>query len=333
MNNRDLSWLRKKVKGIGAFCPIALFLFILFILSPISSEQDLSPVFICDSQGKDGLFLAVSSCVRESPDLVFVQKNSLMAVSPPVTVTPQVLGALSGAEDYEAGRRETIEYVVESGDTLSSIAENFNISQETIRWANEMQGSTVQPGQKLTILPVSGALHVVRKDDTLSEIAGWYRADMETIILFNDLASAGEIFAGDLLIIPDGTKPSSLPYGRLAFQGELYPPTGYPYRITQGLHYYNAIDFGAPCGSSVYAAESGVVQLTGTHSIGGNFIRIEHPNGIVTYYGHLMPGGILVSQGEQVGRGQRIGLVGQTGYATGCHVHFEVRGASNPFVQ
>jgi len=338
--NKKSNKIREKAKRFC--CPslyfglIALFLFFLLVLLPCASEQDFLPVLIDDFNEKDDFFLAAHLGVRESPDLTFVQKNSLKAVSPPVTVTPQIMGALSGVSDYEIVRKDIVDYIVEPGDNLSSIAESFGISQDTVRWANDMQGLAIQPGQKLTILPVSGSLHVVRRNDTLSEIAGWYKADIENIMVFNNLASAGHIFAGDILIIPGGIKPINLPQGRLAFQGTLYPPTGYPYRITQGLHHYNAIDFGAPCGSPVYAAEAGIVQLTGNHSIGGNFIRIEHANGIITYYGHLSHGGILVSRGQSVGRGERIGLVGNTGYTigqTGCHVHFEVRGAVNPFAR
>ena len=342
MDNLDWSRLSEKLNKIrgkfkGACCPslyfgiIALFLFGLLSLS--LSQQAFSPVFIDAFEGKGDFFLAASLDVRESPDLTFVQKNSLVAVSPPVTVTPQVLGALSGSSDYQALRRDIVEYIVEQGDTLSIIADKFSISQDTIRWANDMQGSAIQPGQQLTILPASGTLHAVRRNDTLSEIAGWYKANAEDIMAFNDLSSPERIFAGDILIIPNGIKPTTLPRGRLAFQGALYPPTGYPYLITQWLHHYNAIDFGAPCGSPVYAAEAGRVQMVGNHSIGGNFVRIEHPNGIITYYGHLAHGGILVRQGEQVNRGQRIGLVGTTGLSTGCHVHFEVRGAANPFAR
>lgn len=341
MNKRGSLRLGESLKKIkGYCCPslyfglIALTLLILLAFSPFSSKQQtLSPIFTVSLQEKGDFFLVAPLSIQESPDLTFIQKNSLVAISPPVAVTPQILGALSGSTDYGVIRKEIAEYTVESGDTLSGIAERFEISQETIRWANDMQGPTVQPGQQLTILPVSGALHIVRRNDTLSEIAGWYKGDIEDIMAFNDLASVERIFAGDILIIPNGTKPVTLPHGRLAFQGKLYPPTGYPYRITQGLHHFNAIDFGAPCGSPAYAAESGVVQMTGNHPIGGNFVRIEHPNGIITYYGHLTPGGILVSRGEQVSRGQRIGLVGRTGHATGCHVHFEVRGAANPFAR
>jgi len=335
--------LKEAIRGIkgkfkGFFCfsvyfgAIAVILFALIVLSSPSSGQTYSPAFIGVFQERPEPFLAISLSVRESPDLTFVQKNTLIAVSPPVTVTPQVLGALAGSADYEIINREIIKYTVESGDTLDEIAQRFGISQDTIRWANNLQDSTIQPGKELIILPVSGVLHVVRKNDTLSEIAGWYRADMEDIMMFNDLVLAERIVVGDLLIIPNVVKPITLPHGRFAFQG-LYPPTGRPYIITQGLHHYNAIDFGAPCGMPVYAAEAGIVQRTGYGAIGGNYIRILHPNGVVTYYGHLAPGGILVSPGQSISRGERIGQVGMTGFATGCHVHFEVRGASNPFAQ
>jgi len=347
MNNGDRFLLKKVLKEAirrikrkfkKLFClsvyfgAIAVILFALVILSSPSSGQTYSPVFIDVFQERSDPFLAVSLSVRESPDLTFIQKNTLMAVSPPTTVTPQILGALTGSADYEIIEREITKYMVESGDTLDKIAQKFGISQDTIRWANNLQGSTIQPGKELIILPVSGVLHVVRKNDTLSEIASWYRADMKDIMMFNDLALTERIVVGDLLIIPNVVKPTALPHNRLAFQG-LYPPTGRPYIITQGFHHYNAIDFGAPCGAPVYAAETGTVQRVGYGAIGGNYIRILHPNGVVTYYGHLAPGGILVSPGQSISRGERIGLVGMTGFATGCHVHFEVRGASNPFIQ
>ena len=282
------------------------------------------------------LFLsAPRSFMSESPKLLLVENSSLQASVPASIITPQALGVLLGTPYHEVARREIVEYVVAKGDTLSDIALAFNISEDTVRWVNDIEGSDLEPGQKLTILPVNGALHLVRPQDTLSEIALWYKADIKDIMVFNEITSESQIFAGDLLIIPDGIKPSSLPSPRSqpAKGTNFAYPVGSPVKITQGLHYYNAIDFGASCGSSVYASESGKVQRVGYDAVGGNYIRILHSGGIVTYYGHLAPVGILVSPGQSVGRGQLIGLVGATGAATGCHVHFEVRGAANPFAR
>ena len=110
-------------------------------------------------------------------------------------------------------------------------------------------------------------------------------------------------------------------------------------RITQGLHWYNAIDFGAKCGSPIYAAAAGTVQRVeyGWNSGAGNFITILHPNGVVTMYGHIQSN--LASPGQEVSQGEMIALVGGkpgtpgAGISTGCHVHFGVHGARNPFAK
>lgn len=82
---------------------------------------------------------------------------------------------------------------------------------------------------------------------------------------------------------------------------------------------------GGGCGAPIYAASDGVVTYAGPNGDLGNFIQIQHPNGVVTGYGHIIAGGILVARGQQVGAGQNIARVGSTGGSTGCHLHFMVR--------
>jgi len=273
----------------------------------------------------------------ETPELMFVAHDTLRAATPPLTITPQVLGAIIGQLEADI-RPEVARYIAQKGDTTLSVAEQFGISLNTVLWANDLSlSSLLQPGQELVILPTTGALHFVRPNDTLSEIAGWYQAEVKKIVSFNALESSSSIFAGDLLIIPGGIQPSVLPKGRLTPLANSYfiYPVPAPYRITQGLHAFNAVDFSnAVCGESVYAAAGGVVQKTGYTSLGGNYIRILHPNGVVTYYGHLSA--ILTIPGAKMYQGQLVGYTGYSGYTipagpAGCHVHFEVRGAANPF--
>ena len=267
-----------------------------------------------------------------TPELMFVASNTLRAATPPLTVTPQVLGAIVGQLEADI-RPEVSRYIVEEGDTMASVAEQFGISASTVAWANDLAASSaLNIGQELIILPTTGALHLVRPNDTLSEIAGWYQGDVKDIVSFNSLESPSAIFAGDFVIIPNGIQPSKLPQGRLTPLANSYfiYPRPAPHRITQGLHAFNAVDFSnGVCGESVYAAAGGTVQRTGYTSLGGNYVRILHPNGVVTYYGHLSS--ILTSPGAKVHQGQLVGYSGRTGYATGCHIHFEVRGAANPF--
>jgi murein DD-endopeptidase MepM/ murein hydrolase activator NlpD len=78
-------------------------------------------------------------------------------------------------------------------------------------------------------------------------------------------------------------------------------------------------------GASIIAAGSGTVIWAGPRAGYGNVVMIDHGNGVVSLYAHQRSGGIRVSRGQQVTKGQRIGTVGSTGFSTGPHLHFEVR--------
>lgn len=286
----------------------------------------------------------------EGPNLLIVQKNSLIAVSTPNLVNPQVLGSLAGdfGEDSSiVPRKEIIEYTAEPGDTLASIAENFGISLETLLWANNLnKNSKIKSGQNLVILPVSGVIYHVQKGDTLAEIAKTYKGESDKIIAFNELSEEGDIFIGDILVIPDGKMPAitkkqvatgqnsanQIPLASSYF----IVPVSSPYIITQRLHWYNAVDLshqGGSCGKPVYAAAGGEVVKAkyGWNAGAGNNVSILHPNGVVTIYYHLQT--ILVKSGQKVLTGDQIGTIGNTGVTTGCHLHFGVIGAQNPFAR
>lgn len=89
--------------------------------------------------------------------------------------------------------------------------------------------------------------------------------------------------------------------------------------------YHQGTDIGAGCGARIYAATAGTVVYAGWNGGYGNFVLIDHGNGVATAYGHIVNGGILVSYGQHVDIGQNIALVGTTGTSTGCHLHLEVR--------
>lgn len=285
---------------------------------------------------------------QESPDLFFVQQNSLVAFSPPSIVTTQSLGSILEEETTVSNRDEIIEYVVEDGDSLASIAEKFDISLDTLLWANDLvKGSKIKPGQVLIILPVSGAIHYVKKGDTISGIAKTYKAEKDSIISFNNLVDENDIYIGDIVIIPGGKVPTKLAKTKTFAPSDQIPvassyficPVVGPCKLTQGLHWHNAVDFGSKCSNPVYAAAGGQVQRVryGWNGGAGNYVMLSHPNGLVTFYGHLTES--LVSQGGQVSQGQVIALSGGkpgtsgAGLTTGCHLHFEVRGGTNPFAR
>ncbi len=274
--------------------------------------------------------------VSAAIDFNIVNSTVLQPAAPAFLVKGTVLGALSSINIEE--KKEIEEYLVEAGDTLTSVAQKFNISVETILEANNLTlSSKLQPGQKLVILPVTGMMHVVREMDTVSEIAQIYSARSNDIIDFNDLGEEAKIYAGDFLIVPYAQKPKFVQHYVQVPLSQTYfiCPIPSPCRVTQGLHWYNAIDFGnGKCGEPVYAAAGGTIQRTGYTSLGGYYVRILHPNGVVTYYGHLSK--IGASAGQKVYQGQIIGYIGYSGKTipagpAGCHLHFDVRFAQNPF--
>lgn len=267
-------------------------------------------------------------------ELNILEGSFFKPVSPSFLISSQALASLDEIES----QKEIKEYIVQSGDNLSSIAKKFNISLETLLWANNLSyRSIIKPGDKLMILPVSGVLHIVRKGDTLSQLAKIYKVEIEKIVKINQLSDASNIYIGDLLIIPGGKKPK---VSQRYFQVPL--PTHYficpippPCKITQGLHWFNAVDLSnGKCGEPVFAAAGGKIQRTGYGRIPGYYVRILHPNGVVTFYGHLSK--IKVKKGETVYQGQIIGYIGHSGLTQpvgpkGCHLHFDVRFAKNPF--
>ena len=327
---------------------VVLFLIVSFI-TPSFVDNTLLPALSQTSQPNNP-FAVPGIKIQESPDLSLVQKNSLAAISPPIMVTPQVLGALITAADYEWTQKEVVEYVVQSGDNLWSIAEKFNISLDTILWANDLNKNTaIQIGQSLVIPPVSGVIHHVQKGDTVSQIAQTYKSEVMKIVAYNNLATEDDIYIGDILMVPDGVMPPPTIYAPSYVpiaSSYFICPIASPCRITQGLHWYNAIDFShGKCGEPIYAAASGQVQkvkLTSSASRwafggAGNHLTILHPNGVVTMYGHIQTS--LVNPGDYVYQGQIIALMGGApgtpgaGSSTGCHLHFGVSGARNPFAQ
>lgn len=253
--------------------------------------------------------------------------------------------------------RHTSIYVVRDGDTLSEIAELFDVSVNTIVWANNLAGKTIHPGDTLVILPMTGIRHTVQEGETLSEIADRYDVSVETIRDYNNLEEDATLAVGAILDIPGGEMPEpettntapsqpSEPTLVVANSGqavvqESRVSTSHGYYInpvpgaimTQSLHGYNAVDLGIPIGTSVVAAASGEVitsVASGWNGGYGRFVVIRHPNGTKTLYAHLSA--VVVTRGQHVVQGQVVGYSGTSGNSTGPHLHFEVRGAVNPLV-
>jgi len=234
-------------------------------------------------------------------------------------------------------RDKVIDYVVQPGDVLGTIATKFGININTLLWENNLSYySTIRPGQTLKILPLNGVTHKVKKGETLKSIANAYKADVNKIIEFNKLASADDLQINEQLIVPGGVKQAvaarATPSVTQIFSAPAAAPSNsklqWPtnsYRITQYYGWrHTGLDIGNPTGNPVYASEDGRVIRAGWNNGGyGYFIEVDHGNGLRTLYAHLSK--IYVKVGEIVSRSQVIGAIGSTGRSTGPHLHFEVR--------
>ncbi len=313
------------------FLAVTLFIFLLFGLNT-RGDNLISGAVV--NGGEDGLFMKSGTSLDDFSEIVISQGNTLYVSSPLYTPQTAVLGT---SYQEPACQKEIISYKVEKGESLSSIATKFEISTETIIWANNIKNNSLSIGQDIIILPVSGVFHVVKAGETISGVAKKYSADEEEILSCNK-PEEDMISVGDILVVPGGKIPKPTPFSAptvsLNSSGFIMPLPRAGSYISQGLHWYNAVDIANACGTPVYASASGTIQGTGYHPIGGNYVRILHNGGIVTYYGHLSR--ILVIKGQSVSQGGIIGYVGNTGYTigrTGCHVHFEARGMANPFAR
>lgn len=241
-------------------------------------------------------------------------------------------------------RDSIIDYKVVEGDTLSLIAKKFDISVDTIKWANNLKSELIKPGQILKIPPVTGVVHKVASGDTIYSIAKKYKTEAQKIVNFpfNDFADL-ETFAlrvGQILYVPDGVIEEAKPIvpkfvaqiqaGVRGTSNFIWPASG---AISQyPVWYHMALDIANPAGGAILAADSGTVTYSGCLGWGyGCHIIVDHGNGYQTLYAHLSSLG--VSQGAAVSQGQTIGTMGCTGRCTGTHLHFEIRsggGLLNP---
>lgn len=240
-------------------------------------------------------------------------------------------------------------YEIKKGDTLDTVAKLFNISKNTIVWANNLKDKNLVPGSSLIILPITGLSYTATKSISVDQIAKKYNADAQEIAEFNGISVSTKLTKGQTIIIPDaeGEIASSVPsnkgntvsnskqikYKNNAVAGYFMKPVLGCVR-TQGLHgpYHTAVDFGCRVGVAVAASAGGVVIRAASSGYNGGYgevVIISHPNGTQSIYAHLSQ--VNVNVGDRVTQGQVIGATGNTGKSTGPHLHFETRGTGNPF--
>ncbi len=321
-----------------------------------SEDQNISEEAVPYTNSQTASFLSApifNNPLPEEETIPIIDDSAILPTSGPA-------GTLADVEYLNTTNSKIETYIVREGDNLGKIAKMFGVTTNTIAWANDVRGGLIKPGQTLLILPISGIKHKIRSGDTLSKIASEYSGNVEDILKYNNISEDTKLVAGEEIIIPDG-KIKSIPVvaskssqnttqrasrGLPNYSGYYIKPA-INVRRTQASHgYYGAIDFAPLSRTSgtepILASAGGVVTIakyTGWNGGYGKMIVIDHPNGTQTVYGHCH--NVFVEEGDTVYQGQTIGTIGNTGKVIplptrnnphgGTHLHFEIRGAVNPF--
>ena len=261
----------------------------------------------------------------------------------------------SAAGILTGSREEAVVHTVCEGETFSQIAENYNISSETLMSNNSgIVPEKLQIGQKLTVtapVPLVSVKTVeqitvtekVPYEVTEQQDSSMYKGIRKVIksgvqgeknVVYNvtkvnnnikEKTKVDEAYISypvtEVVAVGTKIKPKETPTGK--FIRPYYGSITSRYGSRWGRN-HNGIDYGGSVGDPVKAADGGTVKFAGWNSGGyGNLVIINHGNGKETYYAHLSAVG--VKAGQKVAQGAVIGKLGNTGRSTGPHLHFEIR--------
>jgi murein DD-endopeptidase MepM/ murein hydrolase activator NlpD len=238
-----------------------------------------------------------------------------------------------------------IEYFIAQGDTLASIARQFNLPWRDIVWSNPDLRIPLVVGRPIEVPPVPGVVVVVRPGDTPTGLATFYGVDVTTVLGFNGIHGP-QLTPGSVLVIPVDPNPgpnlsSGAPAdpvdpgqflcpiaGAKIIQGfgptsfALEPPfDGYP-------HFHTGLDLLAGYGTPIDAAAGGRVTATGYAFDFGIRVEVTDSFGLVEIYAHMSQ--VTVTVGQEVQQGDKVGYVGSTGLSIGAHLHFQLQVGGMP---
>lgn len=329
-------WLAPFLWVFAAFMVSVLIFVIVQFFKPDQSTL-ITPVESASFETNTNL--AANLPVFESSD----SSEALLRYANPRTIIPT------------RARKDVIIYTIQSGDSVFGISQQFNITPETILWANKDtlndDPHMISIGLELRIPPVNGVYYQWKEGDTIESVASFLKVDKDAILDWtpNKIDRTNPVIeVNSFVMVPGGQREfqqwvvptfargpagvnNSIPGACSTGEGGAYGtgtfiwPTGNTF--ISGNDFWSghlAIDIGAVTGQTVYASDSGVVVYAGGISGGyGNMVMIDHGNGYATLYAHLSA--ISVRCGQSVYQGGAIGAAGSTGNSTGPHLHFEVR--------
>jgi murein DD-endopeptidase MepM/ murein hydrolase activator NlpD len=254
------------------------------------------------------------------------------------------------------GTKEEKKHIVAKGENYWVIAQYYGISPSDLEKANpDIKAETIQIGQEISLVVPTPIISVVTveeatytdaiafevqyeesdslyKGESKTKVNGVYgeRAVVAEVIKENGREIGRKILSENVVSEPQtkvvykGTKnpPPKMGSGSLNYPGSRGVITS-EFGVWRSYRRHTGIDIGLSVGSSVKAADGGVVTYSGYSSSYGRYIIVDHGSNMTTLYAHNSS--LLVSKGEKVFKGQLIAYSGNTGNSTGPHLHFEVR--------
>lgn len=138
-------------------------------------------------------------------------KNNADSVNAQLSISPadeKIIAKTQVVSTAIKSYRDIKDYTVQAGETITSIAEKFGVTSNSIRWSNSISGNNVDAGKVLVIPPINGLVYTVKSGDTPESLATRYNANKQALIEFNDAEVSG-LVVGQRIMIPDGIQPVS----------------------------------------------------------------------------------------------------------------------------
>lgn len=200
--------------------------------------------------------LPAAGDLREATTTLYIKKQ-LSQNDAEVISKPQIVQPTTSTE------RGITSYVTKEGDSLETVARQFNISTQTLRWANNTTSDAVEVGKTLVVPQTDGVVYTVKEGDTVEAIATKYKVDAERVVLYNDLEADAPLVKDARIVLPSGDLPETERPGYVA------PRPAYTY--SSGSSYSGASSWASMGGGSILSRSYGFPGPTsGNRYAGGN---------------------------------------------------------------
>lgn len=279
----------------------------------------------------------------DGEEMKALQKEARTTATPSPTPTPSPSPSPAPqlrSYPFIPGQPAWMLYEIQSGDSLSSVAEAFGMCPDHILWNNpgREEEDRMIVGDDLLLPGYPGIVYRIQEGETLAEVAARYSTSVDMVLAYtsNGLTSVDEAEEGTVVLLPDAIPPSALlqdadaqwAYTNPSIDGYVWPfygPITTYYGEVRPGYVHNAIDIGGlgHFGAPVIAAAAGRIDKVESLYNGlGRYVVISHEDGSRTVYGHMSD--VYVKVGDRVRQGEPVGALGCTGHSTGTHLHFEL---------